>query len=415
MKKIIKKETLYQVLFFICIGMPYLNSYESTFVVWSFIALLTVKKKYSLTILHYVAYFVGIFTLAMVSSFFYDVKMYEYARDIAYMLKPIIGLVLGYQLCRDYIDKPMRFVVNTGIVLSVAHILVLFYSFTFLHIRALEDLREYGGYFSDFEVYAFIVLLFYDKFGLTVSRNKFWLGLMVMGCSIVMYFARTNMIQLVLLFIAIKGYFVLNRRSITVIATSVIIIGLGYTAVYIYNPARKGSTLEEFLYKVKNTPIEPFKTRVNANNWKDFNDNYRSYETILTIQQMKAQGPRAVLIGQGMGSSVDLKRTVWLMEDMRYIPFLHNGFMTVFLKSGILGDILLILSIVFLFRKYKTTDPDVTTINNLFVGTGVFLIISYYVFMGLYFVPDPKSVLIGFLFRHRELLYLKKHKTLPPL
>lgn len=416
MARVFKKDYIYQVLFFISVGLPYLNNYELNFALWSLMAVLTLRKKYSLTIIKYVGLFVGIFALAMVSSLFYHVKFYEYARDIAYMLKPIIGLVLGYQLCKDYLQKPMNILVNSGILLAIAHTGILVFSVVFLHIRNLEDLRLYGGFFSDFEVYALIFLLFHDKFGVEVSKTKYWFGVLILFFSIGMYFARTNFIQLVFLFMAMKGYFVLNARSLRIIVTSVIIIGLGYTAIYIYNPARRGSTLEAFLYKVKNTPIEPFKAKVDINNWRDFNDNYRSYETILTIRQTKAEGARAIIMGQGMGSSVDLKQKVWLQTTfMRYIPFLHNGFMTVLLKAGILGDILLILSITFLFKKYKTTDPDVVAINNLLVGTGVFLIISYYVFMGLYFVPDPKSVLIGFLFRHRELLYLKKHKTLPPL
>nr|WP_322625447.1 hypothetical protein [uncultured Flavobacterium sp.] len=416
MARVFKKDYIYQILFFISVGLPYLNNYELNFALWSLMAVLTLRKKYSLTIIKYVGLFVGIFALAMVSSLFYHVKFYEYARDIAYMLKPIIGLVLGYQLCKDYLQKPMNILVNSGILLAIAHTGILVFSVVFLHIRNLEDLRLYGGFFSDFEVYALIFLLFHDKFGVEVSKTKYWFGVLILFFSIGMYFARTNFIQLVFLFMAMKGYFVLNARSLRIIVTSVIIIGLGYTAIYIYNPARRGSTLEAFLYKVKNTPIEPFKAKVDINNWRDFNDNYRSYETILTIRQTKAEGARAIIMGQGMGSSVDLKQKVWLQTTfMRYIPFLHNGFMTVLLKAGILGDILLILSITFLFKKYKTTDPDVVAINNLLVGTGVFLIISYYVFMGLYFVPDPKSVLIGFLFRHRELLYLKKHKTLPPL
>ncbi|MFP5437625.1 MAG: hypothetical protein ACLGH8_07575 [Bacteroidia bacterium] len=414
MAGIIKKETIYQILFFISVGLPYLNNYELNFALWSLMALLTIRKKYSLTILHYVGYFVGIFAIAMVSSLFYHVKFYEYARDIAYMLKPIIGLVLGYQLCREHLERPMNILVNSGILLAIAHTGILVFSVVFLHIRNLEDLRLYGGFFSDFEVYALIFLLFHDKFGVQVSKTKYWFGVLLLFFSIGMYFARTNFIQLVFLFMAMKGYFVLNARSLRVIVTSVVIISLGYTAIYIYNPARKGSTFESFLYKVKNTPIEPFKAKVDINNWKDFNDNYRSYETILTIRQTKDKGALAWIIGQGMGSSVDLKQKVWLQSTyMRYIPFLHNGFMTVLLKAGILGDILLILSIVFLFRKVKTDDADVTAINNLLVGTGVFLIISYYVFMGLYFVPDPKSVLIGFLLRHRELLWLKSQNKLP--
>ena len=108
-----------------------------------------------------------------------------------------------------------------------------------------------------------------------------------------------------------------------------------------------------------------------------------------------------------MGSSIDLKREVWLQSsNMRYIPFLHNGFMTIFLKSGVLGDIILIISIGLFFRNESSGDPRIQSLNYLMIGTGIFLIMSYYVFMGLYFVPDSKSIVVGFLIRYRDNLYL---------
>ena len=100
----------------------------------------------------------------------------------------------------------------------------------------------------------------------------------------------------------------------------------------------KWTIAEQFLYKIKNAPIEPFKTKIDVTNWKDINDNYRSYENILTLRQVTENGPRAIILGEGIGSTVDLKQKMWLQSSfMRYIPFLHNSYMTVFLKSGIVG------------------------------------------------------------------------------
>ena len=88
---------------------------------------------------------------------------------------------------------------------------------------------------------------------------------------------------------------------------------------------------------------------------------------------------------------------------MRYIPFLHNGFMTIFLKSGILGVFLLTLSIFYFFRMKKSDIEVVKNINYLLLGTGVFLILSYWVFMGFYFTVDTKTIFIGFLICYKEL------------
>ena len=44
----------------------------------------------------------------------------------------------------------------------------------------------------------------------------------------------------------------------------------------------------------------------------------------------------------------------------------------------------------------------ITNINFLIVGTGVYLIVSYWVFMGFYFTVDTKAVIFAFMVRYRE-------------
>jgi hypothetical protein len=156
---------------------------------------------------------------------------------------------------------------------------------------------------------------------------------------------------------------------------------------------------------VKIAPFEPFKTRVDKDDWVDFNDNYRSYENILTIRQVSANGWSAVVFGEGLGSTIDLKREVWLQTSfMRYIPFLHNGFMTVFLKSGLLGVCIYLGTIFFFFRQPDSIIPLVTQINLLLLGTGFFLFISNWVFLGFYNLFDTKTILMGLLLAYKERL-----------
>ena len=154
--------------------------------------------------------------------------------------------------------------------------------------------------------------------------------------------------------------------------------------------------------------MEPFKTKINVYDWKDFNDNYRSYENILTVKQVTNKGATAIVFGEGIGSTIDLKREVYLGDMMlRYISILHNGFMTVFLKSGLLGLLVYLYFIYSLFRQNKSEIPIIQTINLLFVGTGVFLIISSWVFMGVYNLLDNKSILIGFIICYKEITIKK--------
>ncbi|MBC8883674.1 hypothetical protein H9X57_10765 [Flavobacterium piscinae] len=105
-----------------------------------------------------------------------------------------------------------------------------------------------------------------------------------------------------------KGYFVPNRRNATILFSLVLAGLVAYSAILYYNPKRNGKGIEAFLYKVKIAPTEPFKTKINTEDYKDFNDNYRSVENINTYRQMRNDGAFSVLFGKGLGSKVDLKK-----------------------------------------------------------------------------------------------------------
>ena len=400
----IQKNQLYQFLFIACLVVTYLNNYELTFAIWSFTALVTIKIKYSLSILKLISFFLLIFIIALIATLGQDFRLYNFFRDFAYLLKPILGLLVGYQLCKSNLKKPLITAIYAGVIIAVLHLTIVAYTVLIRSVRTIHELRQYSGYFSDYEVYILILLIFHREFqiNLPIKQIRWFTAIIIV--SVLFYLARTNFIQFAILLIAMKGYFTINKRSIIVLTTITLLAITGYSAIYIYNPNRGAKGIEAFLFKIKNAPIEPFKTKIDVSNWKDFNDNNRSYENILTIQQVSNAGIKDIMIGQGLGSSIDLKKEVWLQSSyMRYIPFLHNGFMTIFLKSGILGVFLLTLSIFYFFRMKKSDIEVVKNINYLLLGTGVFLILSYWVFMGFYFTVDTKTIFIGFLICYKEL------------
>lgn len=411
MATVIKKAFPYQILFAICIYVPYLNNYELTFAVWALTALFTFQKVYSVGIIKQLCCFAFILIVATIVCFFKDHELYFVIRDITYLIKPFIGLLLGYQLCKKFPLTAFKTILYTGIFIALIHLSLIFHAILFYKATTVNDIRFFGGFFSDFEVYALIIAIFHKKFELNLSRQKTLFFIGIIGFSAFFYLARTNFIQFIILFLALKGYFEVNRRSITIVVSVLILTSIGYTAIYNLNPKRNGEGIEALLYKIKIAPIEAFKTKINREDWKDFNDNYRSYENIMTVRQMSREGASSVLFGQGLGSQVDLKQQVWLGDmNLRYISILHNGFMTIFLKTGLLGLFIYISSIYLLFKKTKSDFPIIYQINLLFIGTGVFLIFSNWVFMGVYNLSDNKSILIGLLICYREIA-LKRQTT----
>lgn len=401
MKLTLNKELYYQIIFMVCVIVPFFNNYELSFLVWLIASVFTIKKKYSIPFLKYLSFFILIFSLAFFVGLFFNYKLYFIIRDLTYLLKPVFGLILGYQLFYDKTKNPFQFIVYAGIAIASYHLFLVFWGIFIEGAHTVAALRDIGGYFNDFEVYTLIILLFHQQFQLNFSKQKTRIFIGVLALSSFFYLARTNFIQFVILFMAMKGWLVLNKRSLTIFSTLLFFSVLSYTVIYNYNPKRGGNSFDEFLYKIKLIPLEAFATKINRNDWKDFHDHYRSYENVRTVEQLSHNNN--LLFGEGMGSQVDLKQKVFLGDmELRHISILHNGYMTVFLKSGIPGLLLLFGSIFFFFQKFNSYNELDLKINVLFLGTGVFLIFSYWVFMGFYNLIDTKTLLIGYLFAFKN-------------
>lgn len=395
---VIPKRYFYQLLFVLCVSVPYLNIYELTFVIWSLSAAVTLQQSYSIEVLRQVCCYAAIFGIALIVMLFYDYKLYYILRDIAYISKPVIGLLLGYQLCKKNFDNAFQTIVYTGAFIAMVHLLVILHAIVVLNATSVNMIRVKCGYFSDFEVYALILLIFRKKFQIEITGNRALLLIAIIGFSSFMYLSRTNFIQFIILMVAMLGYLKINRSSLVVIALVTAFTIVGYSAILYYNPKRNGPGIEALLYKIKVAPIEPFKTKIDRGDWRDFNDNYRSYENISALRQVGRNGAHKLVFGEGLGSKIDLKQEIRLGDMfLRYISILHNGFLTVFLKAGLLGVVILVYSILFFFRNKKTNIPIVRQINKLFVGTGLFMFVSCWVFMGFYFIADTKSLFLGFL------------------
>jgi hypothetical protein len=336
--------------------------------------------------------------------FFYDHNIFNKIRDVTYLLKPIVGLTLGYNLAKKYTNNALIYIINCGVFLSIIHLIIILYSIVAYKTLSVAEIRHVGGYFNDFEPYVFILLLFSTKFDIIISKQKRIIYLFIVGISILCYLSRTNFLQLIILILAVKGFFSLNIRSIKILVFTIFTILIGYSLIYNYNPKRKGSFVDEFLYKVKIIPIEAFKTKINKEDWKDFNDNFRSFENIKTVRQVYYEGPQAVISGKGLGSTVDIGLKLLNNDDtkVRYYPFLHNAFSTVFLKSGLLGIMFYLFSIYLIGKKTISNDIIIKNLNNLLLGSALFLILSSWVFMGFYLKLDSKSILIGLLLGYRE-------------
>ena len=412
MKIKLSSEWPYQLLFLIAVIFSYINIYELSLAVWLLILLVTVKRYYSKTIITLCGFFLAIVILGIIRAFFYHHSLYDIIRDISYFIKPIVGLLIGYQCFRTKDNNFFKTIIYCATIIAVLHFIILFISSLIHPIRTIHEIRYYGGYFSDFEAFALIILIFRKKLNLNFSAKKAWIFGLIIGGSLALYLARTNMIQLFIIACGMFGLFEISKKKIVLFLSLILISGLGYKVIYDINPSRKGTGMEAFLYKIKNAPIEIYDPYVVNDNSPRFHDNFRSYETKITLLQILNKKDGGVWFGNGFGATVNYGRQIQTNDGtkVKYSPILHNGFTTVFLKTGILGLIIYTIGLLYLsFLGKKTNDKYLNNIKLLINSTGIFLFISTLVFLGFYLKLDNKSLFVGGLLAYYEII--KKEKN----
>ena len=104
--------------------------------------------------------------------------------------------------------------------------------------------------------------------------------------------------------------------------------------------------LESFVQKTANTSSE-----VNVHSYEsyeDINQNWRGFEASRAAKTYAGFGDGGKLVGGGFGTMVDLGFAMKLgfgsdAESFEFIPLLHNGYMELLVKTGLLGLSLFIL------------------------------------------------------------------------
>lgn len=276
-------------------------------------------------------------------------------KDLSYFLKPTLGLILGYIIFKkiNNIEVFVKTVVFSGLISALIHFVILIF-FTNLMSGEVSQIREYGK--DNFlELFSLFVLLTHSKFtkDKLFSKKTHYFYLVLLSFSCLMYLSRTMLIVAIILYLSIKGYTLIRYRSIKIIAIIISIVLLFYVYLFSIKIDRNAKGFEGFLYKMKIAPSEIFLSKIDRENHKDLWDHWRGYEANRAFALMK-QSPSSYLVGTGFGSLIDLKFNSPLGDQkkgLRYISEIHNGYVFVLYKTGIIGLLLLLIFLINLYLK----------------------------------------------------------------
>ncbi len=322
-------------------------------------------------------------------------------KDITYFLQPMMALLLGYFVFKSQkkADSILKFIVYFGCFLAVLHFFGILF-FGNLAGNSIHKIRGIFGLDNFIEVFAFYILIFNKQFfGYAFIKNQklYYALILILLGSIFLYFSRTMLIILVLTGISLLGYTKITKQLISYFLLSLLCIGLLFVYLNQLKLNRNSKGFEGFLYKVKIAPQEIFNTKINKSDHKQLWDRYRAYEAKRALELMVNQ-PISYVVGMGHGSLVNLGFKAPLGdEDLKFISKIHNGYVFVFYKTGILGLFiyLYLLVKIFMYNKKPYADNQQKMINYLISSIGLFYLFSSVIITGIYIPRDMIIFLLG--------------------
>ena len=344
-----------------------------------------------------------ILIVGIVSSTFSNYIIRDVIKDIVYFLRPIVLLLATYFCVKQIKSTEYVFNVVVGVSLFFAlkHLFVVLININ--NIDSYIYLRGLGGKQNHIE-FVGLVFLFFTPY---VNAFKKYRKLIIFTIllSYVLYLSRTMFILLFVFFIAQKGYMFLNKKLLKGIFTfSIIAVVLGLIISSV-ETNRNSSGIKAFIYKTQNSFSEVFEsidTKEIVNDRRELWEHWRAYEAKKAIEQMDKTGIKAWLIGMGLGAQVDLETYVYLDQEKFYeLPSIHNGFVNVIFKTGILGFVFYTLFISLIFvnnQKFNLNIKNDLLISKLLLATSIYMLYNSFVITG-FFRPGEFSIfLIGMLY-----------------
>lgn len=382
-------------------------SIEMSFLTSVLVIFFSVTQKISKTFIQSVFFVFAVALTGAAASFFeFQYAFYDVLKDVIYFIRPVTILLASYFVVRSI--KSKVFVFNT--VVSISLIFALIHLFNILiHITKIDSyvyLRSLGGKQNHIEIVALIFLLFTPYVTLFNRHRK--LIIFIITLSFVLYLSRTMFIILFLYFLGYKGYLFLNKRLIKgsiIFMIVAVIIGFTVTSV---ETNRDSTGIKAFIYKTQNSFTELFESvdtdkirRDRRRLW----EHWRAYEAQKAIEQVEDKGIRAWALGLGYGPQIELETTVKLDGKIfTEVPSIHNGYVFVLFKTGLIGLMFYLAFIFYVFLKHqKLKDSDDGTIfNKLLIATSLYVFFNSFVITGYYRPGEFSLFLFAILLASKE-------------
>lgn len=396
-------KTLFFLLVFLQTFFPKLEIIIFTSFICLFLLLTQSGIFISKTMLNIVIILSVIFILGILVGIMNNYTFFDKLRDSIHITKPIIVILSGYLLAQK-VDNS-KFIIKTIIFISVLtaikHLYIIFSSD--LSEISVAKIRSIGGSDSFIELFSLIFFLFknkYNYFNIINSKIQSKLAFLIILTSSIFYFSRTMILGFFLIYISLKGYTKLTKKAIKYITVFLVLFGCFYAYLFTLELDSVKPGIQNLFYKIRNAPAEVFVSPqgYNPQNHAEIFDHWRAYEASMALEQMN-ENISSYIWGRGLGALVDLKfyAPIGGENGLRYIPHLHNGYIYVLFKTGVLGLLLYLFALYNLYSQVYIIprNNNHTILLRLISGIGLYFIFTSLVITGIYNQMDISVLLLG--------------------
>ncbi|OOQ57767.1 hypothetical protein [Mucilaginibacter pedocola] len=340
-------------------------------------------------------------------------------KDFYYFLLPVIFILAGILLAfRLKIGEFLKALVYAGVLTSI---LVTSISVYYMGVGSLSD--PYSAHYAAGIVgtpgppIALAALLITKKFNIRLfSRFQFNLFLLINAMGIYMCASRTYLV-ITLCFLLLLVADKVKRQWVIPVSFMIVMLLFMVPANFFRATETSTSFVDKLLGSFNELSIGNYNTE------EEINTKYRGYESFMALNQY-AQGDTKDWIFGGLGKLVDLKTFLRLGEDTdyQYIPVLHNGWLYLLIKTGIIGILtylILFLRLVFInWRKYANTQekPVIKLFAALTIGCIFSLFLTNYIVTAFFNVEmSILMITLGYSYLNfNYLLFLTEYNE-PPI
>lgn len=301
--------------------------------------------------------------LGMINSFGHI--PYNIFKDFWYFINPGIALTLGYVMVykTERMKQILMAFVFAGFVFSLIYIYNFFANPLISIHSSVNVIRKTIGPGNFLFIISIFIIIYCLRAQIFMFQKRelqiiIIIILIVNFGSLILSFSRTLWMSFFIFAIGITGIFSFKKLGNILIVFALAIVLMFSSLLLVPKSMSEKCDCGSVKGKVEHLIKEVIPS--NYDTQADINNNWRGYESYRALKTYSKGNTSNILFGHGFGKLIDLGLRIKLgNKKFRFIPILHNGYLYVLVKTGIIG---ILFFCIYLFIFYWT--------GILYIGTG---------------------------------------------